>query len=246
MIKDDGCHTQCEVSSSICGNDVLWNDCWFCQTIRMIIPAQQIFVDLPKKHGRGGQSALRFARLRLEKRHNYLRKVVASVCFLSSCSSCIFLFCSCLGWVLLSVCVLVCNCVAFYVSVRSCSCVDAVVAAGGRVGDDPLHHQRCAQRDRSGAGGTVAFQGWEFLPSSLLVSALSLSIVNAKSEQNIKKTRKGNICLLLHRFVLLFARRILTRLPIQNDLSKSDLFDPRLQKATFLSVCCPLALRQKM
>jgi peptide chain release factor subunit 1 len=31
-------------------------------------------VDLPKKHGRGGQSALRFARLRLEKRHNYLRK----------------------------------------------------------------------------------------------------------------------------------------------------------------------------
>jgi len=36
-------------------------------------------VDLPKKHGRGGQSALRFARLRLEKRHNYLRKV-AEVC----------------------------------------------------------------------------------------------------------------------------------------------------------------------
>lgn len=31
-------------------------------------------VDLPKKHGRGGQSALRFARLRMEKRHNYLRK----------------------------------------------------------------------------------------------------------------------------------------------------------------------------
>merc|ERR1719310_2520296 len=32
-------------------------------------------VDLPKKHGRGGQSALRFSRLRLEKRHNYIRKV---------------------------------------------------------------------------------------------------------------------------------------------------------------------------
>ena len=32
-------------------------------------------VDLPKKHGRGGQSAMRFARLRMEKRHNYLRKV---------------------------------------------------------------------------------------------------------------------------------------------------------------------------
>jgi len=32
-------------------------------------------VELPKKHGRGGQSAMRFARLRLEKRHNYVRKV---------------------------------------------------------------------------------------------------------------------------------------------------------------------------
>ncbi|CAE8593777.1 unnamed protein product, partial [Polarella glacialis] len=32
-------------------------------------------VELPKKHGRGGQSALRFARLRLEKRANYVRKV---------------------------------------------------------------------------------------------------------------------------------------------------------------------------
>jgi peptide chain release factor subunit 1 len=32
-------------------------------------------VDLPKKHGHGGQSALRFARQRDEKRHNYVRKV---------------------------------------------------------------------------------------------------------------------------------------------------------------------------
>ncbi|CEP17852.1 hypothetical protein [Parasitella parasitica] len=32
-------------------------------------------VDLPKKHGRGGQSALRFSRLREEMRHNYVRKV---------------------------------------------------------------------------------------------------------------------------------------------------------------------------
>jgi peptide chain release factor subunit 1 len=32
-------------------------------------------VDLPKKHGRGGQSAQRFGRIRLEKRHNYVRKV---------------------------------------------------------------------------------------------------------------------------------------------------------------------------
>lgn len=37
--------------------------------------AQSITVDLPKKHGRGGQSSVRFARLRVEKRHNYLRKV---------------------------------------------------------------------------------------------------------------------------------------------------------------------------
>ncbi|OQE31617.1 hypothetical protein PENSTE_c001G00815 [Penicillium steckii] len=36
---------------------------------------QRLQVDLPKKHGRGGQSALRFARLREEKRHNYVRKI---------------------------------------------------------------------------------------------------------------------------------------------------------------------------
>lgn len=36
---------------------------------------QKITVDLPKKHGRGGQSSVRFARLRIEKRHNYVRKV---------------------------------------------------------------------------------------------------------------------------------------------------------------------------
>jgi peptide chain release factor subunit 1 len=43
-------------------------------------------VDLPKKHGRGGQSALRFARLRLEKRHNYVRKVaeIAVQCFITN------------------------------------------------------------------------------------------------------------------------------------------------------------------
>jgi len=34
----------------------------------------KFLVELPKKHGRGGQSALRFARLRMEKRHNYVRK----------------------------------------------------------------------------------------------------------------------------------------------------------------------------
>ena len=36
---------------------------------------QKFSVDLPKKHRRGGQSALRFARLREEARHNYVRKV---------------------------------------------------------------------------------------------------------------------------------------------------------------------------
>lgn len=35
----------------------------------------QFTVDLPKKHSMGGQSSNRFARLRIEKRHNYLRKV---------------------------------------------------------------------------------------------------------------------------------------------------------------------------
>lgn len=36
---------------------------------------QQISVDLPKKHGRGGQSSVRFARLRVEKRQAYVKKV---------------------------------------------------------------------------------------------------------------------------------------------------------------------------
>lgn len=36
---------------------------------------QRMLVQLPKKHGRGGQSAVRFARIREEKRANYVRKV---------------------------------------------------------------------------------------------------------------------------------------------------------------------------
>lgn len=36
---------------------------------------QKITVELPKKHGRGGQSANRFARLREEKRHTYVGRV---------------------------------------------------------------------------------------------------------------------------------------------------------------------------
>jgi len=35
---------------------------------------QRMPVQLPKKHGRGGQSAVRFARLREEKRHAYVVK----------------------------------------------------------------------------------------------------------------------------------------------------------------------------
>lgn len=47
---------------------------------------QKITVELPKKHGRGGQSANRFARLREEKRHNYVRKVaeLATLNFISN------------------------------------------------------------------------------------------------------------------------------------------------------------------
>lgn len=52
------------------------NGCLFgtlCGNTRDVL--HKFTVDLPKKHGRGGQSALRFARLREEKRHNYIRKV---------------------------------------------------------------------------------------------------------------------------------------------------------------------------
>eukprot|EP00884_Botryococcus_braunii_P001701 jgi/Botrbrau1/11531/Bobra.0393s0010.1 len=52
------------------------NGCLFgtlCGNTREVM--HKFTVDLPKKHGRGGQSALRFARLRMEKRHNYVRKV---------------------------------------------------------------------------------------------------------------------------------------------------------------------------
>ena len=41
--------------------------------VRNII--QKITVELPKKHGRGGQSANRFARLREEKRLTYVKRV---------------------------------------------------------------------------------------------------------------------------------------------------------------------------
>ncbi|KAJ2376196.1 translation termination factor eRF1 [Coemansia sp. RSA 2607] len=44
-----------------------------CGNSREIL--HQFSVDLPKKHGRGGQSAQRFGRIREEKRHHYVRKV---------------------------------------------------------------------------------------------------------------------------------------------------------------------------
>lgn len=53
------------------GNGALFGT--LCGNTREVL--HKFTVDLPKKHGRGGQSALRFARLRLEKRHNYVRKV---------------------------------------------------------------------------------------------------------------------------------------------------------------------------
>lgn len=53
------------------GNGALFGT--LCGNTRDVL--HKITVDLPKKHGRGGQSALRFARLRTEKRHNYVRKV---------------------------------------------------------------------------------------------------------------------------------------------------------------------------
>lgn len=53
------------------GNGALFG--LLCGNTRNVL--HKFTVDLPKKHGRGGQSALRFARLRLEKRHNFVRKV---------------------------------------------------------------------------------------------------------------------------------------------------------------------------
>jgi peptide chain release factor subunit 1 len=36
---------------------------------------QKMTVELPKKHNKGGQSSNRFARIRQEKRHNYVTKI---------------------------------------------------------------------------------------------------------------------------------------------------------------------------
>ncbi|XP_065916967.1 eukaryotic peptide chain release factor subunit 1-like [Dysidea avara] len=52
------------------------NGCLFgtlCGNTRDVL--HKFTVDLPKRHGRGDQSALRFARLRMEKRHEYIKKI---------------------------------------------------------------------------------------------------------------------------------------------------------------------------
>lgn len=53
------------------GNGALFGT--LCGSEKVVL--HRMSVELPNKHGRGGQSALRFARLRLEKRHNYVTKV---------------------------------------------------------------------------------------------------------------------------------------------------------------------------
>ncbi|KAG9391744.1 eukaryotic peptide chain release factor subunit 1 [Carpediemonas membranifera] len=53
------------------GNGCLYGT--VCGSTRTVL--HSFSVDLPKKHGRGGQSAVRFSRLREEKRHHYVRKV---------------------------------------------------------------------------------------------------------------------------------------------------------------------------
>lgn len=53
------------------GNGTLFGT--LCGNTREVL--HKFTVDLPKKHGRGGQSAPRFARIRQEKRHNYVHKV---------------------------------------------------------------------------------------------------------------------------------------------------------------------------
>ncbi|MES1919833.1 Electron transfer flavoprotein alpha-subunit, partial [Bonamia ostreae] len=53
------------------GNGCLYGT--LCGSTQTVI--HKFSVDLPKKHGRGGQSAVRFSRLRMERRQNYVKKV---------------------------------------------------------------------------------------------------------------------------------------------------------------------------
>ncbi|CAF1048714.1 unnamed protein product [Rotaria sordida] len=70
-IVDDGEQNR-ETKISMCIEPLqpLQRDLYRCTTI-----LKRIQVSLPKKHGRGGQSAARFERLRREAVHNYLTKV---------------------------------------------------------------------------------------------------------------------------------------------------------------------------
>lgn len=63
------------------GNSTLFAT--LCGTSKQIL--MEFEADLPKKHNKGGQSSVRFARLRIEKRHNYLRKMteLATQCFIT-------------------------------------------------------------------------------------------------------------------------------------------------------------------
>jgi len=53
------------------GNGTLWGT--VSGNVKNVL--HSFSVELPKKHRRGGQSSVRFARLRVEARHNYVRKV---------------------------------------------------------------------------------------------------------------------------------------------------------------------------
>lgn len=63
------------------GNSTLFAT--LCGTSKQIL--MEFEADLPKKHNKGGQSSVRFARLRVEKRLNYLRKMasLATQCFIT-------------------------------------------------------------------------------------------------------------------------------------------------------------------
>jgi peptide chain release factor subunit 1 len=65
------------------GNGALYGT--LCGSTKTVL--HKFTVDLPKKHGRGGQSAQRFGRIRMEKRQAYIRKVaeIATQLFISNC-----------------------------------------------------------------------------------------------------------------------------------------------------------------
>jgi peptide chain release factor subunit 1 len=68
-------------ADDVYGVVVICGDGFLVATLAGAVPTVHVqeSISLPKKHGRGGQSALRFQRLRLEARHNYVRKVSEAV-----------------------------------------------------------------------------------------------------------------------------------------------------------------------